>query len=65
MAEELDKVDVVVVGTGWAGGIVSAELAKAGKMLSLLKKAKKKSAVTISVSKMNLDSTTAMTLCRT
>src|SRR5699024_12693332 len=35
------------------------------KMLSLLKKEKKKSAVTISASKMNLDSTTAMTLCRT
>jgi gluconate 2-dehydrogenase alpha chain len=30
MAEELDKVEVVVVGTGWAGGIISAELAKAG-----------------------------------
>src|SRR5690625_4688618 len=30
MAKKLDKVDVVVVGTGWAGGIVSAELAKAG-----------------------------------
>ena len=26
----MDKVDVVVVGTGWAGGIVCAELAKAG-----------------------------------
>ncbi|HLR53064.1 MAG TPA: GMC family oxidoreductase [Candidatus Avamphibacillus sp.] len=30
MAKKLDKVDVVVVGTGWSGGIVSAELAKAG-----------------------------------
>jgi len=30
MAKKLEKVDVVVVGTGWAGGIVSAELAKAG-----------------------------------
>lgn len=30
MAKKMDKVDVVVVGTGWAGGIVSAELAKAG-----------------------------------
>lgn len=28
MAIKLDKVDVVVVGTGWAGGIPSAELAK-------------------------------------
>lgn len=26
----MDKVDVVIVGSGWAGGIVSAELAKAG-----------------------------------
>lgn len=31
MAVKLDKVDVVVVGMGWAGGIISAELAKAGK----------------------------------
>lgn len=30
MAIKLDKVDVVVVGTGWSGGVVSAELAKAG-----------------------------------
>ena len=30
MAIKLDKVDVVVVGTGWAGGIPSAELAKKG-----------------------------------
>src|SRR5699024_11287165 len=30
MAKKMDKVDVVVVGTGWAGGIVCAELAKAG-----------------------------------
>src|SRR5699024_1817917 len=30
MAKKLDKVDVVVVGTGWAGGVVSAELSKAG-----------------------------------
>src|SRR5690625_2413302 len=30
MAEKLDKVDVVVVGTGWAGGITSAELSKQG-----------------------------------
>src|SRR5699024_7272378 len=31
MAKQLDKVDVVVVGVGWAGGIISAEMAKAGK----------------------------------
>ena len=30
MAKKLDKVDVVVVGTGFAGGIPSKELAKAG-----------------------------------
>src|SRR5699024_5982494 len=30
MAKKLDKVDVVVVGSGWSGGIVSAELSKAG-----------------------------------
>jgi len=30
MAKKLDKVDVVVVGTGWAGGIPAAELTKAG-----------------------------------
>src|SRR5699024_8897022 len=31
MAVKLDKTDVVVVGMGWAGGIICAELAKAGK----------------------------------
>lgn len=30
MVQKLDKVDVVVVGTGWAGGIMAAELAKKG-----------------------------------
>ncbi|WP_252501658.1 GMC family oxidoreductase [Sporosarcina sp. Marseille-Q4943] len=30
MAKTLDKVDVVVVGVGWAGGIIAAECAKAG-----------------------------------
>lgn len=30
MAKTLDKVDVVTVGVGWTGGIVAAELAKAG-----------------------------------
>lgn len=31
MVEKLDKVEVVVVGVGWTGGIVAAELTKAGK----------------------------------
>src|SRR5690625_4682592 len=30
MAKKLDKVDVVIVGSGWAGGITAAELAKKG-----------------------------------
>lgn len=30
MAKVLDKVDVVTVGVGWTGGIIAAELAKAG-----------------------------------
>lgn len=30
MVEKLDKVEVVIVGSGWAGGIVAAELAKEG-----------------------------------
>lgn len=30
MAKTLDKVDVVTVGVGWTGGIIAAELAKAG-----------------------------------
>ena len=38
MAEELDKVDVVVVGMGWAGGIISAEMAKAGRSVVGLEK---------------------------
>src|SRR5690625_7449844 len=30
MAIKLDKVDAVIIGSGWSGGIVAAELAKAG-----------------------------------
>ncbi|HLQ72314.1 MAG TPA: GMC family oxidoreductase, partial [Bacillota bacterium] len=33
MVKKLDKVETVVVGMGWAGGIISAELAKAGKQV--------------------------------
>lgn len=40
MAIKLDKVDVVVVGTGWAGGIPSAELAKKGYKVVALERGK-------------------------
>ncbi|HLR03564.1 MAG TPA: GMC family oxidoreductase [Virgibacillus sp.] len=30
MAKQMDKVDVVIVGSGWAGGITAAELSKKG-----------------------------------
>lgn len=40
MAIKLDKVDVVVVGTGWAGGIISAELSKAGYKVVALERGK-------------------------
>src|SRR5699024_3687465 len=36
MAEKLDKVDVVIVGVGWEGGIVSAEMANVGKKVVAL-----------------------------
>lgn len=42
MAEELDRVEVVVVGTGWAGGIVSAELAKSGRNVLALERGSRK-----------------------
>lgn len=42
MAEELDRVDVVVVGTGWSGGIISAELAKSGRNVVALERGDQK-----------------------
>ncbi|MBY7144688.1 GMC family oxidoreductase [Virgibacillus sp. NKC19-3] len=42
MAKKLDKVDVVIVGVGWAGGIVSAEMAKAGKKVVALERGEHK-----------------------
>src|SRR5699024_1960688 len=42
MAKKLDKVDVVVVGVGWAGGIISAEMAKAGKEVVALERGEHK-----------------------
>ncbi|GAB4075133.1 hypothetical protein GCM10028778_26360 [Barrientosiimonas marina] len=40
MAEKLDKVDAVVVGSGWAGGISAAELTKAGYSVVCLERGK-------------------------
>src|SRR5699024_4989872 len=33
-----DKVDVVIVGTGWAGGVMAAELGKAGKKVVIIER---------------------------
>lgn len=43
MAKKLKKVDVVVVGTGWAGGITAAELAKKGYKVIGLERGEEKS----------------------
>ncbi|WP_391204526.1 GMC family oxidoreductase [Psychrobacillus sp. L4] len=38
MAKKLDKVDAVIVGSGWAGGIVAAELTKTGHKVVILER---------------------------
>lgn len=40
MAKKLDKVEVVVVGAGWSGGIAAAELTKEGYEVVSLEKGK-------------------------
>lgn len=40
MAEKLDKVDAVIVGSGWAGGIAAAELTKKGYKVVALERGK-------------------------
>ncbi|HIW38776.1 MAG TPA: GMC family oxidoreductase, partial [Candidatus Jeotgalicoccus stercoravium] len=42
MAKRLDKTDVVVVGLGWAGSIVAAELSKIGHNVVGLERGKEK-----------------------
>ncbi|ARD46876.1 GMC family oxidoreductase [Sporosarcina sp. P33] len=43
MAKELKKVDAVIVGTGWAGGITAAELTKKGYKVVSLERGKEQS----------------------
>ena len=43
MAEELKKVDAVIVGSGWAGGIAAAELTKKGYNVIVLERGKEQS----------------------
>ena len=43
MAKKLDKVEAIVVGIGWAGGIISAELAKEGIQVVGLERGKDRS----------------------
>ena len=43
MAKKLDKVNVVIVGSGWAGGIPAAELSKAGYKVVCLERGKERS----------------------
>lgn len=38
MVTKHDKVDVVIVGSGWAGGVIAAELGKAGKKVVVLER---------------------------
>ncbi len=42
MAKKLPKVDVVIVGVGWAGGIIAAELTKAGHTVVGLERGKER-----------------------